>query len=29
MLQKPWTAPTGKPSEARVSGGSAWKARKM
>ena len=29
MAQKPCTAPTGRPSEGRVSGGSAWKARKM
>ena len=27
--QKPCTAPTGRPSDGRVSGGSAWKARKM
>jgi hypothetical protein len=29
MLQKPATAPTGTPSLLRVSGGRAWKARKM
>ena len=29
MAQKPCTAPTGSPSDGRVSGGSAWKARKM
>ena len=29
MLQKPCTAPTGSPSDLRVSGGRAWKARKM
>src|ERR1051325_8250746 len=29
MLQKPATAPTGKASDFRVSGGSAWKARKI
>ncbi len=29
MAQKPCTAPTGRPSEGRVSGGRAWKARKM
>jgi len=29
MLQKPATAPTGNPSDLRVSGGSAWNARKM
>ena len=29
MLQKPATAPIGRPSDWRVSGGSAWKARKM
>ena len=29
MLQKPWIAPTGRPSDLRVSGGRAWKARKM
>ena len=29
MAQNPCTAPTGSPSDGRVSGGSAWKARKM
>jgi len=29
MLQKPDTAPIGRPSDFRVRGGRAWKARKM
>ena len=29
MLQKPATAPTGSPSDLRVSGGRAWNARKI
>ncbi len=29
MAQNPCTAPTGRPSEGRVRGGSAWKARKI